>query len=96
MHYNAGSMFLYFVMIESSEGPVLRSRLVWDPAHISMLESWYNNETRYPSISQSQSYANTLSLTPPTGNVAKISLPFNNLYDRNDFCLVGGGPSWTN
>jgi len=59
--------------------PVLRSRLVWDPAHIVLLENWYNRETRYPSVPQSQAYANILSHTQPQdqSGSAKIRGPIN-------------------
>ena len=56
------------LLINRLKGPVLRSRLVWDPAHIVLLENWYNRETRYPSVPQSQAYANILSHTQPQGD----------------------------
>ncbi len=45
----------------------MRSRLVWDPAHIVYLESWYGRETRYPNLVQCQAYANQLSRVPQSG-----------------------------
>lgn len=51
-------------------GPALRSRLVWDPAHIVYLESWYGRETRYPNLAQCQAYANQLSQVPQTGKLS--------------------------
>nr|CAH0107594.1 unnamed protein product [Daphnia galeata] len=57
----------------SSAGPspALRSRLVWDPAHIVYLESWYVGETRYPNLVQCQAYANQLSRVPQTDQSGK-------------------------
>ena len=45
----------------------MRSRLVWDPAHIVYLENWYMKETRYPNLAQCQLYANTLSQVAHSG-----------------------------
>ena len=49
------------------KGPAMRSRLVWDPAHIFYLENWYVGETRYPNLAQCQVYANQLSQVPQSG-----------------------------
>ena len=61
------SIVLIHFQIEINLGPALRSRLVWDPAHIVYLESWYVGETRYPNLVQCQAYANQLSRVPQTG-----------------------------
>ncbi|XP_057372179.2 protein bric-a-brac 1-like [Daphnia carinata] len=55
----------------SGPSPALRSRLVWDPAHIVYLESWYGRETRYPNLAQCQAYANQLSTVPQTDQSGK-------------------------
>lgn len=55
----------------SGPSPALRSRLVWDPAHIVYLESWYGRETRYPNLAQCQAYANQLSKVPQTDQSGK-------------------------
>lgn len=70
----------------------MRSRLVWDPAHIVYLENWYGRETRYPNLAQCQVYANQLSQVPQTGeihflSVKKIAVEISNL-------LVIDRPKW--
>lgn len=55
----------------------MRSRLVWDPAHIVYLENWYMKETRYPNLAQCQMYANTLSQVAHSGETTR-SVDLNN------------------
>ena len=38
-----------------------------------MLESWYNNDTRYPSVAQSQAYANALSQAQPQQDAQNVT-----------------------
>lgn len=64
---NLNYLFENFVINSFNSGPALRSRLVWDPAHIVYLENWYGKETRYPNLVQCQAYANQLSRVPQSG-----------------------------